>query len=197
MKGFVEMLKIVLEGFLSIIGPVVDSILAPLFGMLRVIGKLLGIILIPLLRILEPILRPLIKAFLFMYNKVLVPIGNGLIFVFNLIYNAMAGFINGVSALVRIITFGAVDLGRTNYRSLTEGRLEKISETELAMEGRAALKAGGASGSQNASAGASAAVAAKPTEINIHFSHSFVNGDAREIALKLREEIKEAEKMGY
>lgn len=193
----VELLKIVLEGLIEIIGPILNSILAPLFGMLRVIGKFLGIVLTPLLRILEPILRPLIKAFLFLYNNVLVPIGNGLIFIFNLVHNAIAGFINGVSTLVRIITFGAVNLGRASYRSLNEGRLEKISETELSTEGRAALKAGGASGSQNASAGASAAVAAKPTEINIHFNHSFVNGDAREIALKLREEIKEAEKMGY
>lgn len=193
----VELLKIVLEGLIEIIGPILNSILAPLFGMLRVIGKFLGIVLTPLLRILEPILRPLIKAFLFLYNNVLVPIGNGLIFIFNLVHNAIAGFINGVSTLVRIITFGAVNLGRASYRSLNEGRLEKISETELSTEGRAALKTGGASGSQNASAGASAAVAAKPTEINIHFNHSFVNGDAREIALKLREEIKEAEKMGY
>ena len=193
----VELLKIVLEGMIEMLGPILNSILAPLFGILRVIGKFLGIVLTPLLRILEPILRPLIKAFLFLYNHVLVPIGNGLIFVFNLVYNAIAGFMNGVSALVKIITFGFVDLGRTSYRSLNEGRLEKISETELSMEGRAALKLGGASGSQNASAGASAAVAAKPTEINIHFNHSFVNGDAREIALKLREEIKEAEKMGY
>ena len=193
----VELLKIVLEGLIEIIGPILNSILAPLFGILRVIGKFLGIVLTPLLRILEPILKPVIKAFLFLYNNVLVPIGNGLIFVFNLVYNAVAGFINGVSNLVRIITLGAIDLGRTNYRSFNEGSLEKISETELSMEGRAALKLGGASGSQNASAGASAAVAAKPTEINIHFNHSFVNGDAREIALKLREEIKEAEKMGY
>lgn len=193
----VELLKIVLEGLIEIIGPILNSILAPLFGMLRVIGKFLGIVLTPLLRILEPILRPLIKAFLFLYNNVLVPIGNGLIFIFNLVHNVIAGFINGVSTLVRIITFGAVNLGRASYRSLNEGRLEKISETELSTEGRAALKTGGASGSQNASAGASAAVAAKPTEINIHFNHSFVNGDAREIALKLREEIKEAEKMGY
>ncbi|MGI5060549.1 hypothetical protein E4N89_06140 [Treponema denticola] len=193
----VELLKIVLEGMIEMLGPILNSILAPLFGILRVIGKFLGIVLTPLLRILEPILRPLIKAFLFLYNNVLVPIGNGLIFVFNLVHNAIAGFINGISTLVRIITFGAVNLGRASYRSLNEGRLEKISETELSTEGRAALKAGGASGSQNASAGASAAVAAKPTEINIHFNHSFVNGDAREIALKLREEIKEAEKMGY
>lgn len=193
----VELLKIVLEGLIEMLGPVLNSILAPLFGILRVIGKFLGIVLTPLLRILEPILRLLIKAFLFLYNNALVPIGNGLIFVFNLVYNAIAGFINGVSRLVRIITFGAVNLGRASYRSLNEGRLEKISETELSTEGRAALKSGGASGSQNASAGASAAVAAKPTEINIHFDHSFVNGDAREIALKLREEIKEAEKMGY
>ncbi|UTC82637.1 hypothetical protein [Treponema denticola] len=193
----VELLKIVLEGLIEIIGPILNSILAPLFGILRVIGKFLGIVLTPLLRILEPILKPLIKAFLFLYNNVLVPIGNGLIFIFNLVHNAIAGFINGVSKLVRIITFGAIDLGRANYRSLNEGSLEKITDTDLSTEGRAALKLGGASGSQNASAGASAAVAAKPTEINIHFNHSFVNGDAREIALKLREEIKEAEKMGY
>ena len=193
----VELLKIVFEGMIEMLGPILNSILAPLFGILRVIGKFLGIVLTPLLRILEPILRPLIKAFLFLYNNVLVPIGNGLIFVFNLVHNAIAGFINGISTLVRIITFGAVNLGRASYRSLNEGRLEKISETELSTEGQTALKSGGASGSQNASAGASAALAAKPTEINIHFSHSFVNGDAREIALKLREEIKEAEKMGY
>lgn len=193
----VELLKIVFEGMIEMLGPVLNSILAPLFGILRVIGKFLGIVLTPLLRILEPILRPLIKAFLFLYNNVLVPIGNGLIFVFNLVHNVIAGFINGVSMLVKIITFGLVDLGRVKYRSLNEGRLEKISETELSMEGQAALKSGGSSGSKNASAGASAAVAAKPTEINIHFDHSFVNGDAREIALKLREEIKEAEKMGY
>jgi len=29
------------------------------------------------------------------------------------------------------------------------------------------------------------------------FNHSFVNGDAREIALVLRKEIREAEAMGY
>lgn len=193
----VELLKIVLEGLIEVIGPILNSILAPLFGILRVIGKFLGIVLTPLLRLLEPILRPLIKIFLFLYNNVLVPIGNGLIFMFNLIHNAFAAFINGISTLVRIVTFGAVNLGRASYRSLNEGRLERISETDLAMEGRAALKSGGASGAQNASSGASAAVAAKPTEINIHFNNSFVNGDAREIALRLREEIKEAEKMGY
>ena len=65
------------------------------------------------------------------------------------------------------------------------------------MEGRAALKRQGSSAAHNASSGTGAAVAAKPTEINIHFNHSFVNGDAREIALRLRAEIKEAEKMGY
>ncbi|UTC78108.1 hypothetical protein E4O04_08895 [Treponema sp. OMZ 799] len=193
----VELLKIVLEGLIEIIGPVLNSILAPLFGMLRVIGKFLGIVLNPLLRLLEPILRPLIKAFLFLYNNVLVPIGNGLIFMFNLIHNAFAAFINGISTLVSIVTFGMVNLGRASYRSLNEGKLEKITDTDLSMEGRAVLKLGGASGAQNAAGGVSAAVAAKPTEINIHFDHSFVNGDAREIALRLREEIKEAEKMGY
>lgn len=193
----VELLKIMLEGLIDVIAPIVDSILGPLFGILRVIGKFLGFALIPLLRVLELVIRPIIKAFVFLYNNVFVPIGNGLIFVFNLIYNAFATFINGISTLVRIITFGAVNLGTVSYKNLNEGRLEKIDDRDVAMEGRAALKRQGSSAAHNASSGTGAAVAAKPTEINIHFNHSFVNGDAREIALRLRAEIKEAEKMGY
>ena len=192
-----ELLAIVLDGVISIIGPVLDSILAPLFGMLRIIGKLIGFVLIPYLRLFEPVLRPLIKGFLYLYNNVLVPVGNGIIFVFNIIHNALAGFINGISSLVHKITFGRVDLGSVGYRSLSEGRLERISESELSFEGRKALKLNGKSSSSNAASGASSAVAAKPTVININFAHSFVNGDAREIALMLRREIREAEAMGY
>ena len=165
--------------------------------MLRIIGKLIGFVLIPYLRLFEPVLRPLIKGFLYLYNNVLVPVGNGIIFVFNIIHNVLAGFINGISSLVRKITFGHVDLGSVGYRSLSEGRLERISESELSFEGRKALKLNGKSSSSNAASGASSAVAAKPTVININFAHSFVNGDAREIALMLRREIKEAEAMGY
>lgn len=198
LAAVIEILNLVLGGIFVVLAPVVDSLLVPFFGMLRVLGKFIGLVLAPLLKALEPILRPLIKAFLFLYNNVLVPVGNGLIIMFNLIHNAIAGFINGVSSLVRRITFGAVDLGHSSYKSLTEGKLERISEQELNQEGRSALKMGGSGGATgNAAGGVGAAMAAKPTEIHINFVHSFVNGDAREIALMLRKEIQEAEKMGY
>lgn len=192
-----EALSIILDGVIAILAPVVDSILSPLFGILRVLGKFLGTILIPVLSMLEPIIRLVSKAFLFLYNNVVVPIGNGLMVVFNLLHNVIAGFINGLSWLVKKITFGRVDLGHTNYRSLDQGKLQKIQETDLAFEGRQALKSGSATSSGNAAGGAASAVAAKPTVINIAFNHSYVNGDAREIALMLRKEIREAEAMGY
>ena len=192
-----EALSIILDGVIAILAPVADSILSPLFGILRVLGKFLGTLLIPVLSMLEPIIRLVSKAFLFLYNNVVVPIGNGLMVVFNLLHNVIAGFINGLSWLVKKITFGRVDLGHTNYRSLDQGKLQKIQETGLAFEGRQALKSGSASSSGNAAGGSASAVAAKPTVINIMFNHSFVNGDAREIALVLRKEIREAEAMGY
>ena len=192
-----EALSIILDGVIAILAPVVDSILSPLFGILRVLGKFLGTILIPVLSMLEPIIRLVSKAFLFLYNNVVVPIGNGLMVVFNLLHNVIAGFINGLSWLVKKITFGRVDLGHTNYRSLDQGQLQKIQETDLAFEGRQALKSGSATSSGNAAGGSASAVAAKPTVINIAFNHSYVNGDAREIALMLRKEIREAEAMGY
>ncbi len=193
-----ELLKVILAGFFEILAPVVNSLFIPLFGILRALGKFLGLVLAPVLKILEPVIRVVSKAFLFLYNYVLRPISNGLIFIFNLLYNGFAGFMNGLRKLVQIVTFGAVDIGYTSYKSLDEGMLEKIDEADLVQEGSQALGlSGGATSSANASAGVSAARASKPTEVNIHFTSSFVNGDAREIALMLRKEIANAEKMGY
>ncbi len=193
----VEVIKIALQGLIEILAPIVNSLLKPLFGIVRTLGKFLGIVLIPILKMLEPVIRLVSKAFLYIYNYVLRPIGNALIFMFNLIYNGFVGFMNGLRKLVKIITFGAVDLGHTSYRSLDEGMLNKLNESHLVQEGDQALgNSAGANSSANASAGISAVKASKPTEVNVHFTNSFVNGDAREIALMLKKEINTAEKMG-
>jgi len=206
----VELLKIILAGFLAILAPVIDSLFIPLFGYLRVLGKMLGLILIPYLRMFEPIIKAWLNWFLFLYNNVFIHIGNGLIWLFNKFHNIVVAVINGISSLVKKITFGRLDLGQSQYRSGNEGYLQKISHKELVQEGRQALKlapqtstigsgagVSGASGARNAVAGAGAAVAGKPAEVHIHFDHSYVNGDAREIALMLKKEMAEATKMGY
>jgi hypothetical protein len=47
------------------------------------------------------------------------------------------------------------------------------------------------------SSGTASYTAAKDIIVNISFTNSYVNGDAREISIMLRNEIKAAEALGY
>lgn len=52
-------------------------------------------------------------------------------------------------------------------------------------------------GNASSSSGSASYTAARDVYININYDHSFVNGDVREIALVLRDEIVSAERLGY
>ena len=51
--------------------------------------------------------------------------------------------------------------------------------------------------SQTAAAASASYTAARDIYVTINFNQSYVNGDAREIALNLRNEIRTAEALGY
>lgn len=54
-----------------------------------------------------------------------------------------------------------------------------------------------ASGAGSAATGRASYTAARDIYININYNNSYINGDAMEIALNIRDKIKEAERMGY
>jgi hypothetical protein len=204
---FVVILEIIGEILASILMPILTlaiELLHPLLDVLVIIFQCLspiisafGII-IELLVKLNPILLILSAAFnvvgnviAFIYNNILRPIINffGKIFVgvYNFIisiWNAIANFLNNISI------FGWHPFKLKTHSAKTWTDLEEVSgENDYAnMPGSKDNTTSGSSSSYSA---------AKDTIVNIYFNHSFVNGDAREIALAIEAELESAHGLGY
>lgn len=182
-------LQIVFQAILKTLQPVIDTLLKPLIGIFQIIGQTIGKMLIPLIMQLAPIIRLVSQAFVFIYNYALRPFGNAVIWLIVTIYNMIANVVNAVIRALNKIPFVNISW-RMETMSFDQMKLEKISEADLTAAGTEAI--------QQSTTGASATyTGVRDVTINIYFEHSFVNGDARAIALALRDEIRYAEKLGY
>ena len=183
-------LQIIFQAILRTLQPIIDSLLKPLIGIFDIIGQTIGKMLAPLLLQLAPIIKLVSQAFIFIYNYALRPFGNAVIWLIVTIHNMIATVVNGVIRALNKIPFVNIDwrMEKLNYDQLS---LQAISETDLNTSGSVAMQ-------QQSTTGASATyTGVRDVTINIYFEHSFVNGDARAIALMLRDEIRYAEKLGY
>lgn len=131
----------IMTAMMEVLEPVINEVLSPLVGILTTVGTLFGNVLAPALQIITPIIRIVAEGFVWLYNKILVPIGNGFITVFNAIYNAVAWVYNKVAWL-----WG----GRLETRDLNAGHLQAISTDGLTQSGASYTGAGG-SGSTGSS----------------------------------------------
>jgi phage-related protein len=116
----------ILGSMYDVLGPLIDTILAPIVGILRILGTTLGQILAPILSWFGPILSTLAMGFAWFYNSVILPIGNSLISVGNLIYNGIVTAINAMLGWIGV-HFDTVHL--------TSGHLEKIDLATLSAAG--------------------------------------------------------------
>ena len=202
-------LQTILTSLMDVIGPVINSILSPLVGILKIIGKTIGAVLIPVLQLVTPIITLISKVFIWSYNTIVRPIMNGIISIFNMVYNAHLAMFNGIVKVLSAISLPtgikiswsgisvkwkslSSILGLSedkHYKDLDDGWVKKIDDGDLTDEG--------SSSSSSSSSGASASyTAAKDVIINIYYENSYINGDARAIALSIRDEIKSAEELG-
>lgn len=124
----------IMTSMMEVLEPVINEVLSPLVGILTTVGTLFGNVLAPALQIITPIIRIVAEGFVWLYNKILVPIGNGFITVFNAIYNAVAWVYNKVAWL-----WG----GRLETRDLKAGHLQTISTDGLTQSGANYTGAGG------------------------------------------------------
>ena len=83
-----ELLKPVLDGIMSVLGPLISDALAPLFKLLSQIGKAIGKALAPVIKALTPIILALATA--------------------------LATIFNVIADILRFVTFGLVDLGHVD-----------------------------------------------------------------------------------
>lgn len=181
-QALLDPIGTILAGTMDILGPLIDTILAPLVGGLRILGQTVGLMLAPLFSALGPVVRYVAEIFVWLYNKVLRPFGNGIITIFNLIHNAV----------VAVINFFAWILGmqKHSYRSLDEGHLEEISLDTLSQTGSAVV--GGTTGAS------ASYTTPRDIVVNVDVTTAALVGEdgIRQFALIIGRELKSAGVLG-
>jgi hypothetical protein len=135
-KSLLDPMSTILKGVMEVLEPVIDSILSPLVGILKIFGNVIGSVLAPVLQWLTPIIEFLGETFVWLYNKILMPVGNGLIYLFNVVYNGIAGVVNGIiTAINFLLGWMGVDIGKVAYKDLTSGQMSAIDYGSLTESG--------------------------------------------------------------
>lgn len=181
----------IVRGVMDIIGNLINSALEPIAYVLTILGKTIGAILVPIIQILAPIIKAVADVFIWLYNKAIVPFINAIIFVLNTIKTMVAYIWNGIaSAINAALGWAGVHVVYMSApASLSEGFIQPIAYSTGET---------GTTGQTSTYRGAAASYSGnKEVNIYINFTQSYVNGDARAIALMLRDEIKAAEALGY
>jgi hypothetical protein len=168
---------------IDVLGPLINTILAPLVGILRTIGTYLGTILSPLISALSPIIVALATAFVWFYNSVMLPVGNAIIQVGNWMYNAVAKTVNTLLGWLGV---------HLDTIALDSGTLSKIDISELSSTGATSYAGSSTSGAT--------ASYTKPRDINVYVTlntAALVGSDGiSEFALILGRELKSAGVLG-
>jgi len=147
-KALLDPVSTILSGVMSVLEPIINKALAPLLGILTIIGKTIGGVLSPVFELLAAVTEIVGKAFVWFYNKAILPVGNGFITIFNILYNAVAAVINGIGNALKWL---GVRLSM-DYRSLDAGKLQAIDYSSLTASASSytgSSSAGGSSSSVN------------------------------------------------
>ncbi len=146
-QAILNPLSTIFAGMMEVLGPVIDSVLSPLVGILKLLGRAIGQMLTPVIEWLSPIIGLLGEVFIWLYNKILIPIGNGLITVFNAIGIGLASIVNGViSAINWSLGWAGVNLSKVAVPNLDDGYLTAISTGDLTSAGSSYIGGGSGSG---------------------------------------------------
>jgi len=178
-----DTVKAFFDGFSSMIGvfakkiaPMLAQILEPLLGLFESLGVILDVVAL-IVKALTPILTLLAKAINAVFKAVAFVIGG--------IVNGIIGIIRKVISVINKLP--GVNISKPDYIDLTG--------SDYTIDTSASSSTDSAT-SSTASASASY-TAARDIYMNVYYQNSYVNGDARAIALSIREEIKRAEQLGY
>jgi hypothetical protein len=175
MQNILDVLFDIIEDMLSDLGDSLDTIFKPLLDISVALGQVIGSLLRLVINFITP-LANIINNFNF-----LIPILNVVSLLISGVADAFGYLHNFLSEFIKNITFGAIDFGKMNTNNYQKA-LDAISQENSYQDyqnNSSSYNVGG------------------DIYINIYFEHSFVNGDSREIALALRDEIRLAENNGY
>jgi hypothetical protein len=163
------------------IGPVLDAVFKPFVEVIAAIGRVVGSILtivMPIIVMLNQFLNPLMWVL-----EPLAQLLNVIALAFAYVADAVGTVYNFISEVVKKLTFGFVKMG-----SMSTNNVDRMKDSQ---------EAGVDYGKYQDNNNSTSYSVAGDQYIYITFSHSYVNGDARDIAIMMRDEIRSAEKSGY
>ena len=118
--------------------PLIDSLLAPLVGILTILGQTLGQVLVPVLQLLAPVIDFIGRAFVWLYNNAIVPIGNAFIQLFTAL--------SALSTLILyIVTFQWGKIDNIRWSASRDSLLKPITTGDLTVAGTSTEGYGGSS----------------------------------------------------
>nr|DAI32700.1 MAG TPA: tail length tape measure protein [Caudoviricetes sp.] len=184
-------LNTALTEILNIIAPIITALQPAITAISKLLAMLTPMNIV--LKLLAAVLKIFGDAIMFIYNKILVPVVNFLLKIICAVGNFFIRMYNGIIGVLNSISiFGWHPF---NFSTKSEMNYDSM---KLSQSPNNSSENGNGRRSGNTNTGGSASyTAAKDIYVNIYYNHSYVNGDARQIALSIRDEIKSAERLGY
>ena len=165
----------IMQAFFDTVKPMVDDVLSPLIGILKTIGNTAGKLLAPAFKLLGTLTKAVGDAFAWLYNKVIVPIGNLVLKVGVVTSNWVITLINAVISMLNKLPFVHIKkLQKLDYDSM---KLNAISGEDV--------YAAGSDGSTSSSSGTSSS-SSSATNYTIYVYQTFegnVIGDGGMVAV--------------
>ena len=165
----------IMQAFFDTVKPMVDDVLSPLVGILKTIGQTAGKLLAPAFKLLGTLTKAVGDAFAWLYNKVIVPIGNLVLKVGVVTSNWVITLINAVISMLNKLPFVHIKkLQKLDYDSM---KLNAISGEDV--------YAAGSGGSTSSSSGTSSS-SSSATNYTIYVYQTFegnVIGDGGMVAV--------------
>jgi hypothetical protein len=141
-------LQTIFSAMMSVLGPAINTVLNPLVGILDIVGSTLGKILVPVLNLVTPVIKFIADAFIWLYNTVIMPFGNAIIGVTNLIYNGIVNVMNAIaSGINAALGWAGVNISKMATVAVNAGMLTKIDANSLSTAGAATTGTGSTGGS--------------------------------------------------
>jgi phage-related protein len=200
----------------NLIGQILVAILTPLVHTLEPIFMLLSSVLavlqgiIPIVALIITVVMELVNVFLpffeilqlfsglimWLWNEILAPICWAIYSVVSAVYNGLASVFNAMAdALNWIPGVNIHRMTKLESKSISDFKV-KGNAAELQYESNGDSYSNTSASSASAASGSASYTAARDIIVNINYHNSYVNGDAREIAVNLRNEIRMAEALG-
>jgi len=138
----------IFAGMMEVLQPAIDSILKPIVNILKILGATIGQILLPVFEAVGVVVEKLGEAFVWLYNKVIKPVGNFLIEGFNSIANGILRAVNGIiNAINWAFGWLGVKISKVALRDADQGKLADISMSQVMAGTSSSAYSGSAPGS--------------------------------------------------